>query len=161
MKISENCVVSIGYQLADEAGNAIEASRPDAPLEYLHGANNIIPGLENALTGKAAGETVQVRVEPEDAYGVVNDALKQSVPREAFVDVDEIAVGMQFQAQSDSGQVEVVTVIEVNDETVTIDTNHPLAGQVLHFDVDVLSVREATETEIAHGHVHSAGGCSH
>ena len=156
MQVNDNCAVSIHYTLTDEDGQQLDSSAGQEPLEYLHGANNIIPGLEKALAGKSEGEQVEVTVEPAEGFGEVNPELVQSVPREAFQGVDEVKPGMQFGVQGPEGQVQRVTVSEVHDDTVTIDGNHPLAGQVLHFDVTVEKVREATSEEIEQGHTGEA-----
>lgn len=154
MNIATDRVVAFHYTLNDDAGNELDSSKGKEPLAYLHGHNGIIPGLERELEGKAAGDAMKVTVQPAEAYGEKNPELVQAVPREAFQGVEDIEVGMQFQAQGSEGQVQMVVVREVNDENVTVDANHPLAGQVLHFDVSVEEVREATEEELAHGHVH-------
>lgn len=154
MNIEGKCVVSIHYKLTNDNGEEIDSSAGGDPLTYLHGANNIVPGLEAALDGKSTGDAVQVVIKPEDAYGEVNPALVQNVPLSAFEGVAEVKPGMQFQAQGPQGQVQLITVMEVGEEEVTVDANHPLAGQNLHFDVSVEDVREATEEEIAHGHAH-------
>lgn len=151
MQVNDNCAVSIHYTLTDEEGRQIDSSVGQEPLVYLHGAQNIIPGLEKALNGKAEGDQVQVAVQPEEGFGEINPELVQDVPRAAFQGVDEVKPGMQFGVQGPEGQVQRVTVNEVHDESVTIDGNHPLAGQVLHFDVSVEKVREATPEEIAQG----------
>lgn len=152
MQISENCAVFIHYTLSDDSGEQIDSSSGQEPLSYVHGANSLIPGLEKALAGKSEGEQVQVTVPPEEAFGEVNPELVQSVPKQAFEGVDEVKPGMQFGIQGPGGQTHRVTVNEVHDETVLIDGNHPLAGKVLHFDVSVEQVREATAEEIAQGH---------
>ena len=154
MNVQEKRVVSIHYKLTDGGGNEIDSSRGRDPLAYLHGADNIVPGLERELTGKSAGDRVQVTVQPEDGYGPVHEELVQTLGREVFQGVDEIEPGMQFEAKDPSGDSRVVTVKEVSDDGVTVDANHPLAGVTLHFDVTVDSVREATEEELAHGHAH-------
>lgn len=154
MDIAENCVVSIHYKLTDDAGEEIDSSSGRDPLLYLHGANGIIPGLESALTGKSVGDQLQVTVQPENAYGAVDPKLIDTVPKSAFEGLDDIQPGMQFQAQGPKGEARLITVREVSDEGVTVDANHPLAGQVLHFDVTVEVVREATEEERKHGHAH-------
>lgn len=154
MTIKENSVVSIDYTLTNDQGEVIDSSEGQDPLAYLHGFNNIIPGLENALLGKKAGDCCKVTVQPVDGYGEYNPELTQVVPAEAFEGVDSVEPGMQFHAQGPEGQVEMITVTEVNGDEVTISGNHPLAGQVLHFDVTIKEVREATEEELAHGHVH-------
>lgn len=154
MNVDKKCIVSIHYTLKDDAGTIIDSSQDKDPLVYLHGAGNIVPGLERGLTGKPAGEKLQVTVQPEEGYGPVTDELVTTVPREAFQGVDRIEPGMQFQANGPDGQSQPITVRSVADDGVTIDANHPLAGQVLHFDVTIESIREATQEELAHGHAH-------
>ncbi|WP_409522640.1 FKBP-type peptidyl-prolyl cis-trans isomerase [Nitrincola sp. MINF-07-Sa-05] len=152
MQIAENTVVSIHYTLSNTAGEVMDSSEGQDPLAYLHGANNIIPGLENALVGKASGDSLQVVVEPDQGYGEVREELIQSVDRSNFVDIAEIQVGMQFMAQTPWGE-QPVTVVEVEGDNVVLDGNHPLAGQTLTFDVKVVDVREATAEELTEGHV--------
>ncbi len=154
MKIENNSVVSLQYKLTNNAGEVLDSSEGDEPLVYLHGSDSIIPGLENALTGKSAGEQVQVTVPPEEGYGEFDDALIQVIPRDAFEGIDDIQPGMQFQAESPEGQLQIVCVKEIAESEVTIDANHPLAGQVLNFDITVEVVRAATAEELEHGHVH-------
>lgn len=139
MKIAENAAVSIHYTLTNEAGEVLDSSQGQEPLDYIHGSGQIIPGLEAALEGKQVGDTLQVTIAPEDAYGPRHEELIQPVPREAFEGVEDIEPGMQFQAQSEEG-VQLVTVAAVDETTVTVDANHPLAGETLHFDVEVTSV---------------------
>lgn len=160
MQISENKVVSIHYTLKNDAGDVLDSSDGREPLAYLHGAGNIIPGLEKALEGRASGDKLNVTVQPGEGYGERNDSLIQDVPRSAFEGADEIQPGMQFHAQGPQGMF-VVTVREVSDESVKVDGNHPLAGETLHFDVEVADVRDATAEEQEHGHVHGAGGHDH
>lgn len=159
MQIADNTVVSVDYVLTDDQGQVLDASKGD-PLTYLHGVGGIIPGLEQALTGKAAGDELQVSVAPEDAYGELNDALRQSVPREQFQDIDDLEIGMQFRVESSGGPL-LLRIVEIDDESVTVDGNHPLAGVNLNFSVTVREVREATEEELSHGHAHGPGGHSH
>jgi len=160
MNIAANTVVSIDYTLRNDAGDILDQSSPEAPLSYLHGHNNVISGLEHALLGKAKADRLEASIAPAEAYGEYDAALVQALPRAMFQGVDDIDVGMQFQTQMDGG-VQVVTVKEVNDDTVTIDGNHALAGQTLHFDVTVKGVREASQEELDHGHVHGPGGHHH
>ncbi len=160
MQITKDAVVTIDYTLRNEGGEVIESSEGRAPLAYIHGIGNIIPGLESALEGKAAGDEVSVNVAPADAYGERVDDLVQAVPKQMFQSEVEPQVGMQFQAMSESGP-RVVTVVSVEDETVTVDGNHPLAGMALNFDVKIVEVREATGEELEHGHVHGEGGHEH
>ena len=162
MQIAEQNVVSIHYTLTNNTGETLDTSDGREPLVYLHGAQNIIPGLENELTGKSIGDSFDVTIQPENAYGTFNPELVQTVPHSAFEGVEKVELGMQFQARDDDGETQVITVTEVADSGVTVDGNHPLAGQVLNFSVRVEEVREATEDEIAHGHLHSSEstGCS-
>lgn len=160
MQIQPNSVVTLHYTLKDNDGNIIDQS-DDGSFLYLHGAMNIIPGLENALSGKSAGDEISVKVSPEEGYGEKDPARIQEVPKEMFDNADEIQVGVQFHAQSPDGNAVVVTVVEVKDEAVVIDGNHALAGMDLNFDVKVVDVREASEEEISHGHVHGEHGHQH
>jgi len=160
MQIIENSVVSFHYTLTDKNGNVIDSSNGNAPLTYMHGGGQIVPGLENALAGKTVGEKLDVNVSAAEGYGEHHDFMVQQVPREAFQGVDDIQPGMQFQAQTPQGGM-TVTVTAVDETTVTVDGNHPLAGQDLFFAVEIMTVRAATEEEIAHGHVHGEGGHQH
>lgn len=161
MTIKLNSVVTMHYQLKDTEGQLLDSSDGQEPLVYLHGANNIIVGLEEQLEGKQAGDSVSAQVSPEKGYGMPVEALIQKVPITTFGDeIDEIKVGMRFQADTEQGPVPVV-VTEVENELVTVDGNHPLAGQQLHFEVNITDVREASQEEIDHGHVHGPGGHHH
>lgn len=160
MQISQNSVVTMNYTLTDDKGNKLDESQ-DSSFAYLHGASNIIPGLEKELEGKQAGDSMTVTVDPAEGYGDRNDAMVQQVSRDMFEMEDEIQAGMQFHASSPDGQMIVVTVTSVEGDDVTIDGNHPLAGVTLTFAVNIVEVRDASEEEIAHGHVHSAEGCAH
>ena len=160
MQIESNSVVTLHYTLKDNDGKLIDQS-DDGSFLYLHGAMNIISGLENALTGKAAGDELSVSVKPEEGYGVKDPERIQEVPKEMFEGADDIQVGIQFHAQSPEGQEMVVTVTEVKDDVVVIDGNHALAGVDLNFDVKVIEVRDASEEEVTHGHVHGPHGHDH
>ena len=160
MQIAERTVASFHYTLTDEAGRVIDSSSGHGPLTYLHGAGNIVPGLEQAMEGRAAGDRFDVVVSPDQGYGVRDPGLVQVVPRAAFQGVDVIEPGMQFQAHNGQGAM-VVTVAAVDAEAVTVDGNHPLAGVPLHFSIEIAQVRAATAEELAHGHVHGAGGHHH
>jgi FKBP-type peptidyl-prolyl cis-trans isomerase SlyD len=160
MQITDNAVVSIHYTLTNDAGETLDSSAGGEALTYLHGQGNIIPGLEAALLGKQVGDKLKVRIEPERGYGVRDPALTQEVPRSAFRGVDDIEVGMQFQAHAEHGP-QTVVVTNVTADTVTVDANHPLAGEYLTFDVEIASVRAATKEELSHGHVHGPGGHHH
>lgn len=161
MLIGANKAVSIDYTLTNDAGEAIDSSAGGAPLVYLHGAGNIISGLEKALEGKQGGDQVVVAIEPEDAYGEYSPELVATLNRAMFEGVDELEVGMQFHASGPDGGMQIVTIRDVEGDDVIVDGNHPLAGQRLNFDVKIVSVREASEEEIAHRHIHGEGGHHH
>ncbi|WP_372612097.1 peptidylprolyl isomerase [Halomonas sp.] len=151
MTIAPQRVVSLHYVLSDADDSVLDDSRArQKPLEYLHGHNNIVPGLERALTGLAQGATLSVTLMPAEAYGLRDEALVREVDRQAFP-VDDLAPGMRFQTPGDDGP-EIVTVLEVRDASVRIDTNHPLAGHTLRYRLEVLDVRDATRAELAKGH---------
>ena len=160
MEIARHKVVTIDYTLTDHAGTVIDSTDGGDPFSYLHGAGTAIPGLENALDGKAAGEALSVQLSPERAYGERNEALVQVVSREQFESDSEVEVGMQFQATTEAGP-RLVTVVKVVGEEVTVDGNHPLAGVTLKFDVNVRDVRDATAEEVSHGHPHGPGTHGH
>ena len=154
MNIEDKSVVTIHFKLTDEGGNVIDSSEGKDPLVYMHGTRSLIAGLERELKGKAAGDTIKVTIQPEDAYGDVNPELIQTVPMSAFQGVEDIKPGMQFEAKGPEGQTQLIVVEEVSENGVKINGNHPLAGQVLHFDVTVEEVRDATQEELDHGHAH-------
>ena len=159
MQVTKDKVVNIEYTLKGDNGEVIDSSVGGDPLSYLHGHHGIIPGLEDALEGKAVGDKLDVTVAPAEGYGEHDVAMIQVVEKKLFEGMD-VSPGMQFQAQTNQG-VQVVTVTQVEGESVTIDGNHPLAGQTLHFDVEVKEIRDASEEELAHGHVHGPGGHQH
>ncbi len=160
MQVQNDHVVSIDYTLKNDAGEVMDNSEQTGPLAYLHGQQNIIPGLEKALDDKAVGDSFTVSIEPAEAYGERNEEMIQTVPRSMFQGVDEIEPGMRFQAQTEGG-VTVVTIKEVNGDEITLDGNHELAGETLHFDVEVKDVRPASAEELEHGHVHGPEGHEH
>lgn len=160
MHITKDAVVSIDYTLTDTNGTVLDSSKGQKPLDYLHGSGNIITGLEEALEGKRAGDSIKVNVPPEKGYGTRNEALSHKVPRKMFDSKNEIKPGMRFHAEAEHGE-HTVTVTAVDSEHVTVDANHPLAGKTLNFDVNVVGVRAATHDELTHGHVHGAGGHHH
>lgn len=160
MQIAEKTVVSLNYTLKNGEGELLDTSEGREPLVYLHGVGQLIPGLENELAGKGAGEAMQVVIKPEDGYGSRRDDLLKTVAKDGFQGEEEMQVGMQVQLDTEHGPaIAVITSIEGND--VVLDLNHPLADMTLHFDVKVEEVREATEEEISHGHVHGPGGHQH
>jgi FKBP-type peptidyl-prolyl cis-trans isomerase SlyD len=160
MTITDNCVVSIEYILTADDGEVLDSSDGE-PLEYLHGADNIVEGLEKALTGKKAGDKFKIILTPEEAWGDYDDELVETLPLSMFEGVDIVEPGMEFQAESPDGEIHVMTVVEVNGEEVVVDGNHPLAGETLHYDVTVADVRVATAEEIDHGHPHGDDECCH
>ncbi|MDH3640273.1 MAG: peptidylprolyl isomerase [Gammaproteobacteria bacterium] len=160
MIVAKDKIVSFDYTLKDSEGIVLDSSEGREPLAYLHGADNIIPGLEDALSGKSSGDQVSAVIEPENAYGPRDDALVGKVPKENLEGVEDIQIGLQLQVQTPSGS-KVVHVTHIDEETVTIDANHPLAGVTLHFDVTVTEVRDATAEEVEHGHAHGPGGEHH
>jgi FKBP-type peptidyl-prolyl cis-trans isomerase SlyD len=160
MQIAERSVASFHYTLTNDAGDVLDSSEGREPLAYLHGVGNIVPGLEREMAGHVAGDRFNVDVAPEDGYGTYIDELVQVVPRKSFQGIDDLAVGMQFQAQTGQGPIAVV-ITEIEGDEVTVDGNHPLAGETLHFAVEVVHVREASAEELQHGHVHGVGGHHH
>ena len=155
MKICDHAVVAMHYTLKNGEGVVLDSSEGQDPLTYLHGAGGIITGLEAALLDKSAGDQFTAVIEPNDGYGTVDPALVQVVPRSAFEGVESIETGMRFTASDEQGQQQSVAIAAVNGDEITVDGNHPLAGETLHFEVEVVGVRAATEAEISHGHVHS------
>lgn len=160
MKIEKNSVASLAYQVRTKDGVLVDEATAAAPLEYLHGTGNLIKGLEDALTGRQVGDKFDIDVEASKAYGDYNDNLVQRVPRDVFVGVDDLEVGMRFLADTDQGQVPV-EITGIDGDSVTVDGNHMLAGQNLSFNVEVIGIRKATKEEIAHGHIHGENGHEH
>jgi len=156
MKIEDNKVAGIHYTLKGDDGDVIDSSDGRDPLEYLHGHGNIVTGLENALAGKSEGDKVSVSVSPEEGYGAKSDDMVVEVERE-HLPVEEIEPGMRFSAETSAG-MRMFTAMEVGEEIVKLDGNHPLAGENLNFDVEVVSIRDAEQVELDHGHVHSGDG---
>jgi FKBP-type peptidyl-prolyl cis-trans isomerase SlyD len=154
MKIANQCVVAIHYTLKDEQGQELDSSKDQDPLTYLHGTQGLIPGLERELEGREPGERFEATVPPEDGYGPMNPDLIQDVPLEVLDGVDNLQVGMALQSKAPDGRVQNLRVDALDDESATLNANHPLAGEVLHFDVSIESVREATAEELEHGHAH-------
>jgi FKBP-type peptidyl-prolyl cis-trans isomerase SlyD len=160
MQISAKTVVSFHYVLSNSEGEELETSRGGDPSSYLHGANNIIRGLETALEGHASGDTLRVDLPPEQAYGLRRDNLQQRVPIKHLIYSGKLRPGMAVQLNTDKGR-RSVTVVKAGRHSADIDANHPLAGQQLIFDIEIVSVRPASEEEIAHGHAHGVGGHQH
>ncbi|GAA0820547.1 hypothetical protein GCM10009111_26200 [Colwellia asteriadis] len=160
MKITKNSVVVMHYAVSDSEDTLIDSSYDDKPMAIIQGTGYLIPGLENALESHEAGDKFEVAVSCEQAYGPRHDEYVQTVPKEALAGVEELEVGTQLRATTDDGE-QTVIVVDVQDDVITVDGNHPLAGIDLKFDVEILEVREATADELEHGHVHSEDGCGH
>jgi FKBP-type peptidyl-prolyl cis-trans isomerase SlyD len=160
VEIMADRVVLIHYTLKDDNGAVLDSSAGGEPLAYIQGHGNLVPGLEKALEGQQEGSTLAVSIAPADGYGVRDEGLIQRVPKRSLQGAGELKKGMQFQARTEDG-MRLFTVTAVVGDMVTLDGNHPLADQTLNFDVEVVTVREATGEELEHGHVHGAGGHHH
>jgi FKBP-type peptidyl-prolyl cis-trans isomerase SlyD len=161
MQIAKHKVATIEYTLTNSDGDVLDSSENREPLAYIQGIGNLISGLEEALEGKTNGDNLQVTIPPEKAYGHYDDDLVQVVNRSVFQGVSQLEVGMQFHAESEQGNTKVIWIADIDGDDVTIDANHPLAGETLNFDVKIVAVREATQEELDHGHVHGPGGHHH
>ncbi|MFH2011265.1 MAG: peptidylprolyl isomerase [Pseudomonadota bacterium] len=150
--IGDNMVVSMHYKLTDDEGKVLDSSEGSTPLCYLHGAGNIVPGLEKMLVDKGEGDSLQVRVEPSEGYGEFIPELIEVVDIATFQGIEPLEAGMGFEIQEQDGSKKTIVIKQVDGDVITVDANHPLAGVVLNFDVDIVGVREATEAEIAHSH---------
>lgn len=160
MRVAKDAVVSIDYTLIDDAGSVIDSSQGRAPLAYVHGRGQLVPGLEAALAGRVSGDQVTVTVPPAEGYGERDSGLVVAATRAQFTGVDHLEVGMQFQASEDGGP-KLLTIVAIEGDTVRLDANHPLAGMALTFDVRIVGVRAATPEELAHGHVHDGDDHHH
>jgi FKBP-type peptidyl-prolyl cis-trans isomerase SlyD len=160
--ITTGTVVTMHYTLKDDDDNLLDSSSDGAPLTYLQGAQNIVPGLESALTGKSAGDKINTKVAAEQGYGAHNGHEPELVPKSAFgKDAKNLRVGMPIRAQASDGTPMTLWITEDRGSRVAVDSNHPLAGKTLHFAVEILSLREASAEERSHGHVHGPGGHHH
>jgi FKBP-type peptidyl-prolyl cis-trans isomerase SlyD len=159
MKISDKMAVSIHYTLTNSAGEKLDSSRGEEPMVYLQGYGQIITGLENALKGKGIGDKFNTTIAPADAYGELREDMLKVVSMSMFEGMDKVEVGMQFHADANQG-VDVVTVTKIDGDQITIDGNHPMAGEALTFDVEVMDIRPATADELSHQHIHGEG-CNH
>lgn len=157
-KVAKDLVVSLAYKVRTEDNVLVDESLDTAPLDYLHGRGSLVSGLEKALEGRSIGEHFDIEIQADDAYGQYDENLVQRVPKDIFVGVDELQVGMRFLADTDMGSVPV-EITGIEGDEVIVDGNHMLAGQNLKFNVKIIAIREATEKELAYGHVHSEGGC--
>jgi FKBP-type peptidyl-prolyl cis-trans isomerase SlyD len=160
-KAKDGKVVTFHYTLTNDAGEKLDSSSGGEPMSYLHGADNIVPGLERAMDGRGVGDAFKVTVKPADGYGERSGKGVQGVPRSLFEGVPRLEPGMSFAAEGPGGETIEVWVVEVEGDTVFVDTEHPLAGETLHFDVKLTGIRDATEEELEHGHPHGEGGHHH
>ncbi len=158
--VKKDAVVSLSYTLTNSDGQELDKSAPDKPFAYLHGNKQIVPGLENALEGMVVGDKKEVTVPPAEGYGELVPGLKMDIERSNFPKDVEIQPGMQFSAEV-SGNNQIFTVTGLEGDKVQVDGNHPLAGQTLNFDVEVVEIRDATKEELEHGHIHGPGGHNH
>ncbi|SFV87276.1 FKBP-type peptidyl-prolyl cis-trans isomerase SlyD [hydrothermal vent metagenome] len=162
MTVKKDKVVEMHYTLKNDNGDIIDTSKGQEPMPFLQGHGNVVPGLEKAIEGLKKGDTCDVAVEAKDAYGEFHAEAVQEIPMEALQEVPDLKVGMELQSQDENGNPFIVIVKKIEGETVTVDANHPLAGQTLHFSVSIEGVRDATENELEHGHVHAHdSSCSH
>lgn len=161
MVIADKKVVHIDYVLKTDGGEVVDSSEGQQPLAYLHGSGQIVPGLERALTGLSAGESKDVVVEPADGYGDRDPDGVFGIPRSAFPDAAQLEVGASFVGEDDEGNSLPVRVVALEGDNVVVDANHPLAGERLHFHVDIRSIRDATAEEMEHGHPHEGDGHQH
>lgn len=161
MTIENDHVVTIEYTLHGKGGQIIDSSKGRAPLSYLHGKRNIVKGLEKELTGKKKGDEFKVSVSPAEGYGTRDERLMAVVPKQELLDqVPDLEIGVQLQAQTPQG-MQILTVAKIEGDEVTLDGNHPLAGETLNFTIKIIDVRVATKEELSHGHVHGPGGHHH
>jgi FKBP-type peptidyl-prolyl cis-trans isomerase SlyD len=156
--VSDGKVVIFNYTLRTDEGELLDASEPGSPLAYLHGAENIVPGLEAQMSGRKAGDAFDAVVAPEDGYGLREDPGLRAIPREAFPPEAELEPGMELVIEDDEGNLTPIWILELRDEVVIIDTNHPLADQTLHFSIEIVGIRDATASEVEHGHPHGVDG---
>ncbi|SMN11099.1 FKBP-type peptidyl-prolyl cis-trans isomerase SlyD [uncultured Candidatus Thioglobus sp.] len=162
MTVKKDKVVEMHYTLKNDAGEVIDSSKGQDPMPFLQGHGNIVPGLEKAIEGMKIGESCDVSVEPKEAYGEHHPEGIQTIPRDALQGIDNLEIGMELQSQDEQGNPFIVRVKEIKEDTVIIDANHPLSGQMLHFNVSIESLRDATKEELEHGHIHTHGSsCSH
>jgi FKBP-type peptidyl-prolyl cis-trans isomerase SlyD len=160
MQIAKDKVVHIHYTLTDKEGQVLDSSKNADPLAYIHGIGALIPGLESELEGKETGDKLLAEIQPSDAYGEWDENKQHVISKAGFRGTEELKAGMRVQVDTGQGHA-VAMVTRIDGEEVTLDLNHPLAGMTLHFDVEVMEVRDATESELDHGHVHGPGGHQH
>ena len=152
--VENNHVVEINYTLKNSNGDVVDSSKEEGPLAFIMGKKNIIPGLEAEILGKNVGDSFNATILPEDAYGAINESMIQSVPKSEFGEnADQVQVGSQFQVQNENGEAMIVRAIEIKESEIVLDANHPMAGETLHFEVQIMSARSATEEELSLGYL--------
>lgn len=161
MTISNDKVAMIRYTLHDDKGNLLDSNMEEEPMGYIHGTGTLLEGLEDALNGKKAGDKIKVVLSPENGYGEYDKELVEEYPRSAFEEGDPVEVGSEFQYEADDGEVVYCRITKVEGDTVTVDSNHPFVDKTLNYDLEIMSVRDATAEELDHGHVHGEGGHNH
>lgn len=162
MPVEANKVVTVAYQVRNPQGDIVEQATTESPMSYLHGAENILPKIEEALTGKNVGDHVELTLEPQDAYGEIQtESHIQRIPAKYVGGSKGLKPGDQVTLHMKDGTQQQVTVVKVGKFSVDVDLNHPLAGLTLTFAIDVLDIRDASPEEIEHGHVHGPGGHHH
>ncbi len=160
MQITKNKVATFHYSLKNSAGELLDSSEGQDPLISLQGVGQIVPGLEEALEGRKEGDKFSVSLSPEKGYGIRDEALVQKMPKKDLGSIKDLEIGMQLQSRGPKGMV-VYNVAEIQDKEVVLDGNHPLAGEILNFDIEVIGVRDASEEELSHGHSHGPDGHHH
>ena len=156
--ITAHKIVTLNFTLKDEDGELLDSTQGEEPLLYLHGANNLVPGLEAQLEGKKVGDTLSAVVPPEEGYGLPQGPGPQAVPLDSFPEDVDVEPGMPFIADDEEGNEIEMWVVDVDEDQIIVDSDHPLAGVTLHFDIEVLGIRNATEVELQHGHPHGEDG---
>lgn len=160
-KVEKNVVVSMAYTLKTKDGEVLDSADREDPFMYLHGHENIVVGLERALDGKTTGDKISTVVSPEDGYGLRDETGMRELPRDSFPPDMDLSPGNQFGAELETGEVVGIWIVDADDKVITVDMNHPLAGEELHFEVEILELRMAREDELQHGHPHSEDGHHH
>lgn len=160
MKVKANSVVQFHYEIIDANGNKVESSRERDPVLALQGRGNVVHGVDEALLGREVGERFEVTVPPEKAYGIRRADMTQRVSKKYFAQAKRLRKGMQTVLHTEQG-VRPVTVLKVGASVVDVDLNHPMAGETIRFDIEILNIREAETSELAHGHAHGPGGAEH
>ena len=158
--IDDNCVVTMHYKLANGLGELIDSSQGELPLVYMQNTGALLPSLERELTGKQRGDVFEIIIYPEDGYGYSQEELIQDIPRSAFANFEDIKIGMRVKVKNKSSEAQLVSVLEIGSDTVVVDANHALAGQVLHFEIAIVDVREPSPEELSQGYAVTSGSAA-